>query len=103
MDHFRESSYAYLLFIKGTILTTNTSTASIHKVKATTVTKKAKKTSPLFLPDTYKGEDISASKRAIELILGSNWGKIPFPIHWCTLQVWWPHQGCTLKVERLQS
>ena len=53
-----------------------------------------KKTSTLFLPVTYKGDDISASKRAIELILGSNWGRIQFPIHWCTLQ------GRTLPVER---
>ena len=57
-------------------------------------------TSTLFLPVTYKGDGISASKRARELILGSNWGRIQFPIHWCTLQVLWPHQGRTLPVER---
>ena len=100
MGHFRESSYAYLLFKNGTILTTITSTTSIHKGKATTATINAKKTSTLFLPVTYKGEGISASRRARELILGSNWGRIQFPIHWCTLQVWWPHQGRTLTVER---
>ena len=57
-------------------------------------------TSTLILPVTYKGDGISASKRARELILGSNWGKIQFSIHWCTLPVWWPHQGRTLPVER---
>ena len=46
-----------------------------------------KRTSTLFLPVTYKGDNISASKRARELILGSNWGRIQFPIHWCILQV----------------
>ena len=57
-------------------------------------------TSTLFLPVTYKEDDISASKRARELILWSNWGRIQFPIHWCTLQMSWPHQGHTLPVER---
>ena len=38
MGHFRESSYDYLLFKNGTILTTITSTKSIHKEKATTAT-----------------------------------------------------------------
>ena len=37
------------------------------------------------MPVTYKGEGISASRRARELILGSNWGRIQLPIHWCTL------------------
>ena len=87
-------------FKNGTILTTITSTTSIHKGKATTATINAKKTSTLFLPVTYTREGISASRRARELILGSNWGRIQFPIHWCTLQVWWPHQGRTLTVER---
>ena len=27
-------------------------------------------------------------RRAIQLILRSNWGRIQFPIHWYTLQVW---------------
>ena len=52
------------------------------------------------MPVVYKGEGISASRRARELILGPNWGRIQFPIHWCTLQAWWPHQGRTLTVER---
>ena len=99
MGHFRESSYAYLLFKSGIILTTITSTSSIHKGKTTTATINAKK-SALFLPVTYKGEGISASRKARELILGSNWGIIQFPIHWYTLRVWWPHQGRTLTVER---
>ena len=43
MGHFRESSYAYLLFNNGTILTTITSTTSIQKEKATTATIKGKK------------------------------------------------------------
>ena len=38
MGHIRESSYAYLLFQNCTILTTTTSTMSIHKGKATTAT-----------------------------------------------------------------
>ena len=100
MGHFRESSYAYLLFENGIILTTITSTASMHKAKATTATINAKKTSTFLLAVTYKGEGISASRRDRELILGSNWAKIQFPIHWCALQVWWPHQGRTLTVER---
>ena len=54
----------------------------------------------LFLPVTYKGDDISASKMARELILGSNWGRIQFPIQWCRLHVWYPHQFRTLTVER---
>ena len=40
-------------------------------------------------------EGISGSIRARELMLGSNWGRIQFP-----LQVWWPHQGRTLPFER---
>jgi len=87
MGHFRESSYAYLLFKNGTILTTITSTTSIHKGKATSATINGEKTSTLFLPVSSKGEGISGSRRARELILGSNWGRIQFPIHWCTLQV----------------
>ena len=98
MGHFRESSYAYLLFKHCTILTTINSTTSIHKGKATVATINAKKISTLFLPVTCKGEDISTSRRARELILGSNWGRIQFPIHWCTLNVWWPHHGRTLTV-----
>ena len=43
MGHFRESSYAYLLFENCTILTTITSTTFIHKGKATTATINAKK------------------------------------------------------------
>ena len=101
MGHFRESSYAYIFFQNGTILTTITSTTSIHKGKATTATINVqKKTFMLFLPVIYKGEGMSASRRVGELILGSNWGRIQFPIHWCTLQVWWPHHGRTLPVER---
>ncbi len=100
MGHFRESSYAYLLFKHCIILTNITITASIHKGKTTTATINAQKTSTLFLPVTYKGESISTSRRAREFILRSNWGRIQFPIHWCTLQVWWPHQGRTLTVER---
>ena len=99
MGHFRWSSYAYLLFKNGNILTTITSTTSIHKGKATTATISAKKTSTLFLPVTYKRKGISTSRRARELIQGSNWGRIQFPIHWCRLQVW-PHQGRTLTVGR---
>ena len=38
MGHFRESSYAYLLFKKGFTLTATTSTTSIHKGKAATAT-----------------------------------------------------------------
>ena len=94
MGHFRESSYAYLLFKNGTILTTITSTTSIHKGKATTATINAKRTSTLFLPVT------SGSRRAEELILGSNWCRIQFPINWCRLQVWCLHQFRTLTVER---
>ena len=45
MGHFRESSYAYLLLKNCTMLTTITSTTSIHKGKATTATINAKKTS----------------------------------------------------------
>ena len=56
--------------------------------------------STLFLPVTYKGEGISASRRVREFILGSNWGRIQFPVQWCTPQVWWPHQIRTLTVER---
>ena len=41
--HFRVSSYAYLLFKNGTILTTIPSTTSMHKGKATTATINAKK------------------------------------------------------------
>ena len=100
MGHFRESCYAYLLCKHGNIITTITSTPSIHKGKATTATIGAKKTSTLLSPVTSKGEGISGSRRARELILGSNWGRIQFPIHWCRLQVWWPHQGRTLAVER---
>ena len=37
---------------------------------------------------------------ARELFLGSIWRRIEFPIHWCTLQVWWPHQGRILTVDR---
>ena len=44
MGHFRESSYANIFFKNGTILTTTTSTTSIHKGKATTATINAKKT-----------------------------------------------------------
>ena len=43
MGHFSESSYANLLFKNGTILTTITSTISIHEGKATTATINAKK------------------------------------------------------------
>ena len=64
MGHFTESSYDYLLFKNGTILTTITSITYIHKGKATTATINAKKTFTLFLPVTYKGEGISASRRA---------------------------------------
>ena len=100
MGHFRESSYAYLWFTNCTILTTITSTTSIHKGNASSATINTKKTSRLFLPVTYKGEGFSASRRARELILGSNWGRIQFPIHWCRLHVWCPHQCRTLTVER---
>ena len=53
-----------------------------------------KKTSTLFLPVTYKGEGIPASRRARELILGSNWGIIQFPIHWGTLQAQLSTKAC---------
>ena len=43
MGHFRESSYAYLLFKNGTILIIITSTTSIHKGKATNATVNAQK------------------------------------------------------------
>ena len=43
MGHFMESSYADLLLKNCTILTTNTSTTSIHKGKATTATINGKK------------------------------------------------------------
>ena len=43
MGHFWESSYAYLLFKNGTILTTINSTTYILKGKATTATIDAKK------------------------------------------------------------
>ena len=36
MGHFRGSSYAYLLFKNGNIITTITSTKSIHRGKAAT-------------------------------------------------------------------
>ena len=100
MGHFRESSYDNLSLKNGTILSTITSTTSIHKGKATSATIDAKKTSTLFLPVTSKGEGISGSRRARKLILGSNWGRIQFPIHWCRLQVFWPHQFRTLTVKR---
>ena len=63
MGHLRESSYAYLLLKNGTVLTAITSTITIHKGKPTTATINAKKTSTLFLPVTYKGEGVSASRR----------------------------------------
>ena len=96
-------SYANLLFKNVTILTTITTTTNMPTRKTTTATSRtivAEKPSPLFVPVVYNGEGISASSRAIELFLGSNWGRILFPIHWCTLQVWLPHQGPTLTVER---
>ena len=46
------------------------------------------------MPVTYKSEGISASRKARELILGSNWGRIQFPIRWCKSQF------RTLTVER---
>ena len=101
MGHFRQSSYAYLSFKKCTILTTTTLSPHPYiKERQQEPPSTPKITSKLFFPVTYKGEGISASRRARELIMGSNWGKIQFPIHWCTLQVWWPHQGRTLTVER---
>ena len=100
MGHFREFPYVYLLFKNGTILSTITSTASTHKGKAITATINAKKTSIILLPVTYKGEGIAASRRARELFLGSNCCRIQFLINPCPLQVWWPHQGCTLIVKR---
>ena len=51
------------------------------------------------MPVIYKGESVSASRMTRELILGSKWGTIQFPIHCCTLQVCWLHQGRTLTVE----
>ena len=59
-----------------------------------------KRTYTLFVPLTYKGEGITAFRRARELIMRSNWGRIKFPIHWCRLHVWLPHQFRTLTVER---
>jgi hypothetical protein len=53
----------------------------------------------LILHVKYKGEDISNSRRARELVLVSNWGRIQFTIQLCTLEVWWPHQGRTLTDE----
>ena len=67
MGHFRESSYAYLFFLNGTILTTITFTTSIDKGKSTTATINTKQKSTLILPVTYKVEGISASRRAREL------------------------------------
>ena len=43
--------------------------------------------SRLVLPVVYYGEGILPSSRARELFLGSNWGRIEFPVNWCTLQV----------------
>ena len=98
MGHFRQSSYAYLVFKNGTILTTITYTTSINKGKPTTATINTKK-KYIILPVTYKGEDISASRSARELILGSTWGGIQFPIHWCTLQVWWRIRAAHLQLK----
>ena len=101
MGHFRESSYAYLLFKNGTILTTMTTTTTIPTRKtATTHTIIARKDIFAIFPVVYNKEGILASSRARQLILGSNWGRIEFPVHWCTLHVWWPHQGRTLTVQR---
>ena len=99
----RESSYAYLWLTNYTILTTIIYTTSIHKGNASSATIITKKTSRLFLPVTYKGEGFSASRRTRELILGSNWGRIQFPIHWCTLQVWFPHQIHTVERSPLSA
>ena len=53
MGHFRESSYAYLLFKHCTILTTITSTTLIHKGKTTTATINAKKKHLSFVLACY--------------------------------------------------
>ena len=100
MGHFRESSYAYLLFKNATILTTITSITSLHKRKATTASINAKKNIYVIFACYIQREGISTSRRARELILGSNLGRIQFPINWCKLHVWWPHQGRTITVKR---
>ena len=46
---------------------------------------------------------LSSMGKVSLLLLGlesSNWGRIQFLINWCTLHVWWSHQGRTLTVER---
>ena len=41
-------------------------------------------------------DDIYTSRRARELILGSNWGRIQFPIHWCILKVCTLYYSCLM-------
>ena len=72
MGHFRETSYAYLLFKNGTILTTITSTTSIHKGKATTATLNAKKHLHNFCLLHPKGK-VSPVLEGLE---SSFWGQI---------------------------
>ena len=59
----------------------------------------SKKCLHYFCPSHPKGK-VSPVLRARELIVGSNWGEIQFPIRWCRLQGWCPHQFRTLTVER---
>ena len=103
MGHFNESPYANPLFTNATILTIITTTTTVpprkqHQPQHTPLS--PKKPSPLFVPVVYNGEGISASSRARELFLGQIAVELNFPIHLCTLQVWWLHQGRTLTVER---
>ena len=72
MGHFRKSSYAYLFLKSGTILTTITSTTSIHKGKATTVTINAKKHLSHFSLLHTKGK-VSPLLEGLE---SSFWGQI---------------------------
>ena len=69
MGHFRESSYAYLLFKNDTILTSFNTPHPYIKERQQKPPSTPKIISTLFLPVTYKGEVISASRGARELIL----------------------------------
>ena len=58
MGHFREASYANLIFNNGTILTTITSTSSIHKGKATKATINDKKPYIIFIKSAHWADSI---------------------------------------------
>ena len=72
MGHFRESSYAYLMFKNGTILTIITSNTYIHKGKATTATIDGKKKSTYLCLLHLKGK----VSPVLEGLVTSLWGQI---------------------------